>query len=177
MEDFVSLTESAPHPGPSATATVADPHAAHPPTDEEGPRKSWAVLAVALTAQILVVLDISVVNTALPSIGKALELHSGDLQWIVTAYLMMSGGALLLGGARRGSVLPSWGLPGGAFLPGGPIAALVSRRRVFLPGMPLFPGASLVPGFAPTAGGLIAPRPPQGLAAALLTPAALSLVM
>ena len=60
--------------------------------EPDSPRKSWAVLAVALTAQILVVLDISVVNTALPSIGKSLNLRSGDLQWLVTAYLMMSGG-------------------------------------------------------------------------------------
>src|SRR5438067_7079778 len=90
--------------------------------EPEGPRRSWAVLAVALTAQILVVLDISVVNTALPSIGSALELRSGDLQWVVTAYLMMSGGGLLLGGR---------------------IADRISRRKVFLAGMTLFTLASL----------------------------------
>ena len=120
------------------------------------PRKSWAVLAVALTAQILVVLDISVVNTALPTIGSALHLDSSDLQWLVTAYLMMSGGGLLLGGR---------------------IADLLSRRRVFLTGMAVFTIASLVSGFAGNAGELIAARATQGLAAALMTPAALSLIM
>jgi MFS family permease len=61
------------------------------------------VLAVALTAQILVVLDISVVNTALPSIGSALKLRSGDLAWLVTAYLVMSGGGLCSAAAS-----PTW---------------------------------------------------------------------
>ena len=60
-------------------------------------RKSWAILALALVAQVLVVLDISVFNTALPTIGADLQLRSGDLQWLVTAYLLMSGGGLLPG--------------------------------------------------------------------------------
>jgi len=110
---------------------------------------------VALTAQILVVLDISVVNTALPSIGDSLNLSSGDLQWVVTAYLMMSGGCLLLGGR---------------------VADLLSRRRVFLTGLTLFTGASMLSGFAGNATELIAARATQGLSAALLTPAALSLI-
>ncbi|MDQ2750983.1 MAG: MFS transporter [Actinomycetota bacterium] len=129
-------------------------HAVH--TEPDGPRKSWAVLAVALVAQILVVLDISVVNTALPSIGADLKLRSGDLQWLVTAYLMMSGGGLLLGGR---------------------IADLLPRRRVFLTGLTVFTGASLISGFAGNATELIAARAGQGLAAALMTPAALSLIM
>ena len=120
------------------------------------PRKSWALLAVALAAQILVVLDISVVNTALPSIGSALHLEGGQLQWLVTAYLMMSGGGLLLGGR---------------------IADLLSRRSVFLTGLALFTVASLVSGFADTGSQLIAARAVQGLSAALLTPSALSLIM
>jgi len=114
------------------------------------------VLAVALTAQILVVLDISVVNTALPSIGRSLSLDSGQLQWLVTAYLMMSGGGLLLGGR---------------------IADLMSRRTVFLTGLTVFTFASLVSGFATNGTELIAARAAQGVAAALLTPSALSLVM
>ncbi|MDX6300555.1 MAG: hypothetical protein QOF53_1769, partial [Nocardioidaceae bacterium] len=80
-----------PHTAPQAQAGPGEP-------EDSGPRRSWAVLAVALTAQILVVLDISVVNTALPTIGRSLSLDSGQLQWLVTAYLMMSGGGLLLGG-------------------------------------------------------------------------------
>ena len=123
---------------------------------DAGPRKSWAVLALALTAQILVVLDISVVNTALPAIGESLRLGSSDLQWLVTAYLLLSGGGLLLGGR---------------------IADLLPRRRVFLTGMTIFTGASLFSGFANNAAELIAARATQGLGAALMTPAALSLVM
>lgn len=130
------------------TNTAAEP--------DNGARKSWTVLALALTAQILVVLDISVVNTALPAIGKSLGLGSSDLQWLVTAYLLLSGGALLLGGR---------------------IADLLPRRRVFLTGMTIFTGASLFSGFAGSAGELIAARATQGLGAALMTPAALSLVM
>ncbi|HEV2885497.1 MAG TPA: MFS transporter [Jatrophihabitans sp.] len=127
----------------------------HPDTDD-GSRRPWTVLAVALAAQILVVLDISVVNTALPSIAHSLSLGSGDLQWLVTAYLMMSGGGLLLGGR---------------------IADLLPRRNVFLTGLSVFTLASLFSGFATNAAQLVAARATQGLAAALMTPAALSLVM
>lgn len=133
------------------TLAAPDPVSAH----DRAPRKPWSVLAVALAAQILVVLDISVVNTALPSIGRSLDLDGGQLQWLVTAYLMMSGGGLLLGGR---------------------IADLLSRRRVFLTGLALFTVASLFSGFADSAGQLIAARAVQGLSAALLTPSALSLV-
>ena len=101
-------------------------------------------------------LDISVVNTALPTIGRSLRLGSGDLQWLVTAYLLLSGGGLLLGGR---------------------IADLLPRRRVFLAGVTVFTGASLVSGFASNATELIAARGAQGLGAALMTPAALSLIM
>lgn len=132
--------------------------AAHAPAthgEEAVSKKSWALLAVALAAQILVVLDISVVNTALPSIGRALSLGGSQLQWLVTAYLMMSGGGLLLGGRT---------------------ADLLSRRRVFLTGLALFTLASLLSGFATSGGQLIATRSIQGLSAALLTPSALSLI-
>ncbi len=70
----------------------------HGENEPDSHRKSWAILGLALVAQILVVLDISVVNTALPTIGADLHLSGGDLQWLVTAYLLMSGGGLLLGG-------------------------------------------------------------------------------
>lgn len=128
---------------------------ATPPDEEQQPRRSWALLAIALAAQVLVVLDISVVNTALPTIGHSLGLAGSDLQWLVTAYVMVSGGALLLGGR---------------------IADLVSRRSVFLTGLGLFTVASLASGFAATGGQLIGARIVQGLSAALLTPAALSLI-
>jgi EmrB/QacA subfamily drug resistance transporter len=147
---------------PKPPAPTATHHGQHPaPHDEtahedSASKKSWALLAIALAAQILVVLDISVVNTALPSIGSALHLQGSQLAWLVTAYLMMSGGGLLLGGR---------------------IADLLSRRRVFLTGLSLFTVASLVSGFADSGSQLIATRAVQGLSAALLTPSALSLIM
>jgi EmrB/QacA subfamily drug resistance transporter len=143
----------APH---RATLDQAGQHAAAPEPASAGRRKSWAVLAVALTAQTLVVLDISVVNTALPTIGRSLHLDGAQLQWLVTAYLMMSGGGLLLGGR---------------------VSDLLSRRTVFLTGLTLFTIASLVSGFAGSATELITARAVQGVSAALLTPSALSLVM
>ena len=101
------------------------------PRGAETARKPWTVLALALVAQVLVVLDISVVNTALPTIGRSLDLESSDMQWMVTAYLLMSGGGLLLGGR---------------------IADLLPRRRIFMTGMLVFTAASLASGFASSAG-------------------------
>jgi EmrB/QacA subfamily drug resistance transporter len=140
-------------PHPARATTAAHPEQLNP---DGGPRTSWVVLFLALAAQILVVLDISVVNTALPSIGRDLGLNGSELAWVVTAYLMMSGGGLLFGGR---------------------IADLLSRKRVFLTGLMVFTGASVVSGFAGSASELIAARAAQGLSAALMTPAALSLVM
>lgn len=141
------------HPHPEPPAHPAMPGESDDNTAE---RRSWSILALALVAQVLVVLDISVVNTALPTIGSALDLAGGDLQWLVTAYLLMSGGGLLLGGR---------------------IADLLPRRRVFLTGMVIFTTASLISGFASTAMVLIGARGAQGLGAALMTPAALSIIM
>ena len=145
---------------PDREVTLDVPHQPHSVTEaheeHDGPRRSWAVLAVALAAQILVVLDISVVNTALPSIGSSLGLAGGDLQALVTAYLMMSGGALLLGGR---------------------IADLLDRRRVFLSGLTVFTLASVLSAFATSGTELTITRALQGLSASLLTPAALSIVM
>jgi EmrB/QacA subfamily drug resistance transporter len=134
-----------PHTAPHLTAQATD----------QPPKKSWGLLGIALAAQILVVLDISVVNTALPAIGRSLSLTGTDLQWLVTAYLIMSGGGLLLGGR---------------------IADLLSRRSVFLAGLAMFTVASLLSGFADSGHQLMATRAVQGLSAALLTPAALSLI-
>ena len=144
-------------PAPTRTAHHGHaPNAAHHPRTEDAPRTSWVVLALALAAQILVVLDISVVNTALPSIGRDLDLSGSDMQWVVTAYLMMSGGGLLFGGR---------------------IADLLSRKWVFLAGLTVFTIASIISGFADGAGELIAARAGQGLSAALMTPAAMSIIM
>ena len=132
--------------GHHGTAVAADAHADTRP---------WGPMIVALVAQVLVVIDISVVNTAMPTIGHELGLASSDLQWVVTAYLLLSGGCLLLGGR---------------------ITDVVSRRAVFLTGLTLFTAASLFTGFAGGAGELIAGRAAQGAAAALMTPAALSII-
>ena len=149
-------TQAAPHAPTNATHHSHTPAPSHHGDADDGPRKSWVVLALALAAQILVVLDISVVNTALPTIGRALHLGGSDMQWVVTAYLMMSGGGLLFGGR---------------------IADLLSRKWVFLTGLTVFIIASIVSGFAGGAGELIAARAGQGLSAALMTPAALSIIM
>ncbi|MGZ4582462.1 MAG: MFS transporter [Nocardioidaceae bacterium] len=109
-----------------------------------------------LLAQFMVILDVSVVNVALPSIGRDLNFSSGDYQWVVSAYVLFSGGFLLLGGR---------------------LADLLDRRRVFLTGLGLFTVASLASGLAGSAGVLIASRAGQGLGAAMLTPAALSIIM
>jgi EmrB/QacA subfamily drug resistance transporter len=104
----------------------------------------------------MVVLDVSVVNVALPSIGADLHFSSADYQWAVSAYVLLSGGLLLLGGR---------------------MADLFDRRRMFLAGLALFTGASLVSGFADSALTLVLSRGAQGAGAAMLTPAAMSIVM
>jgi EmrB/QacA subfamily drug resistance transporter len=112
-------------------------------------------LILLCVAQFMVILDATVVNVALPSIGRALHFAASDLQWVVTAYVLLSGGFVLLGGRA---------------------SDIVGRRRVFLAGLGVFTAASLASGLAPTAAGLIAARAGQGLGAALLTPAALSII-
>jgi EmrB/QacA subfamily drug resistance transporter len=118
-------------------------------------RKGWA-LALLATAQFVVVLDASVVNVAMPSIGADLGLSQAGLAWLVNAYVLAFGGFLLLGGR---------------------MADLLGRRRMFMAGFAVFAGASFVGGLADGGGVLIAARALQGLGAAVLSPAALSLVM
>src|SRR3954471_14959008 len=115
----------------------------------------WIALALLAAAQFVVVLDASIVNVALPSVGKALNFSHDNLSWVVNAYVLTFGGFLLLGGR---------------------IADVVGRRRLFIVGLILFAAASLAGGFAQSAGWLVAARAVQGLGAALLSPAALSLV-
>jgi len=115
----------------------------------------WLALALLAAAQFVVVLDASIVNVALPSIGRALDFSQDDLSWVVNAYVLVFGGFLLLGGR---------------------LADLLGRRRLFIAGLILFAAASLAGGLAQSAGWLVAARAVQGLGAALLSPAALSLV-
>ncbi len=117
-------------------------------------RKGWALVLLA-AAQFVVVLDASIVNVALPSIGRDLQFSESDLSWVVNAYTLFFGGFLLLGGR---------------------LADLLGRRRVFMAGLILFAGASLVGGFATSDTMLIVARAVQGLGAAILSPAALSII-
>jgi EmrB/QacA subfamily drug resistance transporter len=118
-------------------------------------RRRWIALILLCAAQFVVVLDASIVNVALPSIGKALDFSEQNLQWVVNAYVLVFGGFLLLGGR---------------------MADLLGRRRVFMGGLVLFGIASLAAGLATSEGFLIAARAVQGLGAAILSPAALSIV-
>jgi EmrB/QacA subfamily drug resistance transporter len=112
-------------------------------------------LALLAAAQFIVVLDASIVNVALPSIGRDLDFSQQDLSWVVNGYVLVFGGFLLLGGR---------------------LADLLGRRRVFMGGLVLFAVASLAGGLATSPGMLIAARAVQGLGGALLSPAALSLL-
>ncbi|HEX6452666.1 MAG TPA: MFS transporter [Trebonia sp.] len=106
-------------------------------------------------AQVMVILDATVVNVALPSIARSLGFSAGALQWVVTAYVLASGGLVLLGGRATD---------------------VVGRRRIFLTGLTVFTAASVASGLAQNAGMMIAARTGQGAGAALLTPAALSII-
>jgi EmrB/QacA subfamily drug resistance transporter len=119
-------------------------------------RRRWGALAIVIAAQFMVILDVAIVNVALPSIKDDLGFSEASLQWVITAYAILFGGALLLGGR---------------------LADLFGRRRVFLVGMGLFTASSLLSGLAWSEGALIAFRGLQGLGGALLAPAALSILM
>jgi EmrB/QacA subfamily drug resistance transporter len=118
-------------------------------------RRRWWALAVIVAAQFMVVLDVAIVNVALPSIKTDLHFSQESLQWVITAYSIFFGGALLLGGR---------------------LADLLGRRRLFVAGLLLFTASSLLDGLAWSEGSLIVFRSLQGLGAALLSPAALSIL-
>ncbi|GAA2751798.1 MFS transporter [Amnibacterium kyonggiense] len=131
----------------------------HPPlVPLESPppaRGRWSALGFLALAQFLVVLDASIVNIALPEIGAHLGMGTGDLPWVITAYVLAFGGLLLLGG-RLGD--------------------RYGHRRLFLVGTGAFVLASAVAGLSPTSGILLGARAAQGGSAAMLAPAALALV-
>ncbi|HXJ64777.1 MAG TPA: MFS transporter, partial [Actinomycetota bacterium] len=120
-----------------------------------GQAQAWVVLALVCLGQFMVVLDISIVNVALPSIQAELGFSASGLQWILNAYTLAFAGFLLLGG-RAGD--------------------LFGRRRMFLAGLGLFTAASFVGGLAQSQGTLIAARALQGLGAAVLAPATLTIL-
>jgi EmrB/QacA subfamily drug resistance transporter len=119
-------------------------------------RRKWLALAVIVAAQFMVVLDIAIVNVALPSIRDDLNFAAENLQWVVSAYAILFGGALLLGGR---------------------LADIFGRRRLFVIGLAIFSGASLLCGVSWSEGSLIGFRALQGLGGALFAPAALSILM
>jgi EmrB/QacA subfamily drug resistance transporter len=121
---------------------------------ESGGRK-WLVLAVVGAAFFMTILDVAIVNVAIPSIQKDLQIAESTVQWVITAYAITFGGFLLLGGR---------------------MADLLGRRRIFIVGLLLFTVASLTCGLSSSAGVLIASRAVQGIGAAIISPAALSIV-
>jgi EmrB/QacA subfamily drug resistance transporter len=123
--------------------------------DQLPQERKWLALVLLAAAQFVVVLDASIVNVALPSIGRDLKFSQENLSWVVNAYVLIFGGFLLLGGR---------------------MADLLGRRRMFTAGLILFAVASLLGGLSESEGQLIGARALQGLGGALLSPAALSLV-
>ncbi|WP_328488097.1 MFS transporter [Streptomyces zaomyceticus] len=139
-------------PTPAAVPSPSpSPAPAHPAPD---PRR-WTALALICAAQFMLVLDVTVVNVALPALAADLDLGRTALTWVVTAYTLCFGGLMLLGGR---------------------LADALGARRVLLAGLALFTAASLACGLAPDAGVLLGGRVAQGIGAALLSPAALALV-
>src|ERR671916_200019 len=117
--------------------------------------RRWWALALLCMTQFMVVLDASIVNIALPSIGEDVGISQENLSWVVNGYVLTFGGFLLLGGR---------------------LADLLGRRRIFMAGLVIVAVASLLAGFAPNEGSLIAARAAQGLGAAIIAPSALSIV-
>src|SRR5262245_17917325 len=118
--------------------------------------RRWSALALIVTAQFMVILDIAIVNVALPSIQSDLDFSQANLQWVISAYAILFGGFLLLGGR---------------------LADLLGRRRLFIIGLAIFAASSLLCGLAWSEGSLIAFRAAQGFGGALVAPAALSLLI
>jgi EmrB/QacA subfamily drug resistance transporter len=134
-------------------ATIREVNYVSIPTKSD---RRWSALALIVTAQFMVILDVAIVNVALPSIKTDLHFSETNLQWVISAYAIVFGGALLLGGR---------------------LADLLGRRRLFMAGLGLFAVSSLLCGLAWSEASLIGFRGLQGLGGALLAPAALSLLM
>jgi len=148
------------HPPAHAASTpgAAPPAATTPTASASGGRldpRRWWILGLLGAAQFMLIIDITVVNVALPTIGHELGLDRASLTWVVTAYTLLFGSLLVLGGR---------------------MADAFGRRRMFLAGLGLFVAASLGSGLAPSGAVLVGARAIQGIAASLLSPAALSLV-
>src|SRR3954466_9721726 len=137
----------------STRTALERPEPVEPPPAGETNR--WLVLVIICLAQFMVILDATIVNGALPSIQTDLDFSPSSLQWVINSYTLVFGGFLLLGG-RAGD--------------------LIGRKRLFLAGIAVFTFASLLDGLSTSSGMLIAARALQGLGAALVSPAALSII-
>jgi EmrB/QacA subfamily drug resistance transporter len=127
----------------------------HAPTEGVGGSK-LVLLAVLLVAQLMVILDITAVNIALPSLARDLDISGSSISWTITSYSLIFGSLLLFGGRA---------------------ADLLGRRRMFLTGLGIFTASSIASAMAGSAGALFAARAGQGLGAAMLSPAALAIIM
>src|SRR3954453_10954414 len=130
-------------------------HRRHPSSPPTAGHVRWSLLVLLAVAQLMVILDISAVNVALPDMARDVGIDGADVGWAITSYSLVFGSLLLLGGRA---------------------ADLLGRRRVFLTGLALFTAASLASALAGDATSLFAARAGQGLGAALLSPAALSII-
>ena len=139
----------------SHTATAGTAHGLRHRHDDSG-TKNGLLLIVLLVAQLMVILDITAVNIALPSLASDLRLTGSDISWTITSYTLVFGSLLLFGGRA---------------------ADLLGRRRMFLTGLAVFTVSSFASAMAGTAEALFAARAGQGLGAAMLSPAALALIM
>ena len=148
------------HGESAPTGSPQEHHAAihHPPTGEPvaASKTGPVLLGVLLIAQLMVILDITAVNIALPSLATDLDLSGSSVSWTITSYSLIFGSLLLFGGRA---------------------ADLLGRRRMFLTGLGIFTASSFASAMAGTAGALFAARAGQGLGAAMLSPAALAIIM
>src|SRR6202043_2569347 len=140
---------------PMSTSSIAQVRDRARQRTARGPDRRGVALALVLGAQLMIILDLTVVNIALPSIAQGLHFSEPNLSWVLNAYTLTFGGLLLLGG-RAGDIL--------------------GRRRVFIAGIVLFSLASLLGGFATTQAWLLAARAAQGVGAAVIAPTALALI-
>ena len=142
----------------AAPATAPSRRHEHRPTGSASSAGEGRVvlLFVLLIAQLMVILDITAVNIALPSLAEDLQLAGSDISWTITSYSLVFGSLLLFGGRA---------------------ADLLGRRRMFLTGLGIFTASSFASAMASTAGALFAARAGQGLGAAMLSPAALAIIM
>ena len=141
---------------PKSTHGLSHRHAAAPHPEAATGTKSRLLLFVLLIAQLMVILDITAVNIALPSLAGDLHVTGSHIRWTITSYSLVFGSLLLLGGRA---------------------ADLIGRRRMFLVGLGIFTASSFAAALAPTADALFAARAGQGLGAAMLSPAALAIIM